>query len=88
MALYVATLPGIYPLSALTIARKITKFKKFTVFKRIISMALVVGVFYIALLMFIIRFAPNAVLFVTEGFKIAILPFVHVYLYKLYRSLI
>ena len=88
IALYVVSLPGIYPIQALVIARKLTKFQKFAVFKRIISLTVVLGISYIALLLLVIRFAPDYILYITEGLKIAVLPFIHVYLYKLYRALI
>ncbi len=88
IALYAASLPGIYPLQALNIAKKLTKFQRFTVFKRIMALPVTLGVAYIAVLLLIIRFAPYFILYVTEGYQIVILPLVHAYLYKLYRSLI
>jgi hypothetical protein len=88
MALYAASLQGVYPFQALAIARKLTKFQRFAVFKRVIALPVTLGVIYIVGLLMVIRYAPDFILYITEGFQILILPFVHVYLYKLYRSLL
>jgi len=88
VALYAVSLPGVYPIQALAIAKKLTKFQRFTVFKRIIALPITLGVIYIGSLLLIIRFAPDYILYVTEGYQIIMLPLIHAYLYKLYRTLI
>jgi hypothetical protein len=88
VGLYIATLPGMRPLEALRAAKKMVQFQRFAVFKRIIILPIVLSIVYLCLLLCFIRFIPSKVLFVAETFQIIILPFIHIYLYKLYRSLI
>ncbi|MCA9301094.1 hypothetical protein H6801_00850 [Candidatus Nomurabacteria bacterium] len=88
IALYAATLPGVYPIQALAIARNLTKYQRFAVFKRLLALPVVLGLVYMIILMLIIRFTSGYIVYFTEGYHIVILPLIHVYLYKLYRSLI
>lgn len=88
IAIYVTTIPGMYPFRALKSARQLIQFQRFTVFRRIIIMPLAVLAIYFGTLLFTIRFTPGATLYVSEILAFIILPFIHIYLYKLYRSLL
>lgn len=88
IALYIVTLPGMYPRQALRTAKKIVQFQRFTVFKRLLALPLVIAIGYILILALIIRFVPSQAFFFVECAQLIILPVVHVYLYKLYRALI
>lgn len=88
VAFYVVTLPGMYPRQALRTAKKLVQFQRLKVFKRILSLPILIGVVYALFLLIAIRFAPAHSFLVIEVLQILVLPFIHVYLYKLYRSLI
>jgi hypothetical protein len=88
IALYVVTLPGMYPMQALRAAKKLVQFQRFLVFKRLLFLPVCIGVGYVLLLLFSIRFIPSGVFYLAESFQLLSLPFIHVYIYKLYRSLI
>jgi hypothetical protein len=88
ISLYIVTLPGMRPINALRAAKKLVQFQRFTVFKRIIGLPIMLGIVYLAILFIFVRFIPGKVLFIAEISQILVLPFIHIYLYKLYRSLI
>ncbi len=88
LAFYIATLPGMYPVAALRAAKKVVQFQRFKVFKRFITLPILLGVIYLTTLLLSIRFLPNQTYIIMDVYAIAIIPFVNVYLYKLYRSLI
>lgn len=88
IAFYVATLPGMYPMQAFVSAKRLVSFQRLTVFKRVILLPIILGATYVLLLLFFIRFIPDATMFFNEAFPFAVLPLIHTYYYKLYRSLI
>lgn len=88
IALYIVTLPGMYPMHALKSAKKIVQFQRLIVFRRIIALPLLLGTFYILALLFTIRLVPSVTLYFVEILQFIFLPIVHTYLYKLYRALI
>lgn len=88
IALYVASLPGMYPLKALRAAKKLVKFQRFMVFRRIIALPVVLGVAYALILLLVIRFLPSRAFLAAEVMQLLMIPLVNVYLYKLYRALI
>jgi|GEM_PF-2378845 len=88
IAFYIVTLPGMYPMKALRSAKKIVQFQRFQVFKRIFALPILLILCYLLLLALVIRFATGQVFFLIELLQLIILPLIHVYLYKLYRTLI
>lgn len=88
IALYIVTLPGMYPMTALRSAKKLVQFQRFTIFKRIFSLPLVLGVFYLLALGIVIFLVPERAFLVAEVMQFILLPIIHTYMYKLYRSLI
>jgi hypothetical protein len=88
IALYIVTLPGMYPMRALKAAKKLVQFRRLAVFRRILALPVVLGILYFTSLLLIIRFMPNQTYLALAIFQIILLPFIHVYLYKLYRALI
>lgn len=88
IAFYIVTLPGTYPLQALRAARKLVQFRRRTVFSRLLGFPLLIGIVYFFILLFVIRFLPNQAVFANDVLFLLVLPLVHVYLYKLYRSLL
>lgn len=88
IALYIATLQGMYPWRALRTAKKLVQFQRFAVFKRLFALPILLGLLYLGLLVLVIRFATDQVFLIVESLQLIILPVIHIYLYKLYRSLI
>jgi hypothetical protein len=88
IALYIVTLPGMYPMQALKAAKKLVQFRRLAVFRRILALPIVLGLLYFSILLLVIRFLPNQTYIAIGLLQFVLLPFVHVYLYKLYRALI
>lgn len=88
IAAYMATLPGIYPLYALSSARKLVHFQRLRVFRRVLVLPVILGVTYLAMLLLTIRFVPSQTFMIAEIVQLLFIPFVHTYMYKLYRSML
>lgn len=88
MAMYAVTLPDIYPLQALRATKAIIKGRRWLVFRKIFLLALgLLTVFGLTLLLAIFV-VPAVAVFVYDALVILALLFGHVYMYKLYRSLV
>lgn len=88
IALYIASLPGMYPLHALRTAKKLVKFQRLMVFRRIIALPIFLGLAYALILLLIIRFLPGRAFMTAEVMQLLMIPLASVYLYKLYRALL
>lgn len=88
IAFFIVTLPGMYPVKSLRSAKNLVQFQRFTVFRRILFLPVILGISYLLILLLIIRFLPSQALLFAELYGIIIIPLVSVYLYKLYRALI
>lgn len=88
IAIFMVALPGVYPLFALSSARKLVQFQRLQVFRRMISLPLILGFAYLALLLISIRFFPSKTFIFAEVVQLLFVPFVLTYLYKLYRSML
>lgn len=88
IGIYIVTLPGTYPLTALRAAKKLVQFQRFKVFQRMIALTIFMGIIYVFILLIAIRLIPEYTFILAEALQLVAVPFVHVYLYKLYRSLI
>lgn len=88
IALYIVTLPGMYPGQALRTAKKLVQFQRFQVFKKMFALPILFGLLYLSLLLLSIRIVPGYTFLIIEILPILALPFMHIYFYKLYRALI
>lgn len=88
IAFYISTLPGMYPIQAIVSAKKLVQFQKMRVFKRVISLPILILISYLFVLVILIRFFQGVTLIFNEAFIFLIIPVIHVYYYKLYRALI
>ena len=88
IAAYMTTLPGIYPMYALHSARKLVQYQRLRVFRRMIALVLLFAFIYIVLLILSIRLLPSKTFIIAEFVQLLFIPFIHTYLYKLYRSLL
>lgn len=88
IALYAAALPGVYPLSALKAAKELVAFRRLSIFRRVLSLAALISLTYLVLLVVVVRLFPDKTYTFIDIYQIAIIPFINVYLYKLYRALL
>lgn len=88
IALYMAALPGVYPIYALKSAKQLVQFQRLRVFRRMVALPLMLAVLYIILLLISIRFMPSKTFIVAELTQLLFIPIIHTYLYKLYRSML
>ncbi len=88
IALYIATLPDMAPIAALKSARKVVRYRRWAVLRKlfflVISLAIIWGVLVIPPL-FIIPVVTPWLVFVLS---ILSLPVIHAYIYSLYRELL
>lgn len=88
IALYAAALPGVYPLRALKAAKELVAFRRLSIFRRVLSLAVLISLTYLVLLVIVVRLFPDRTYTFIDTYQIAIIPFINVYLYKLYRALL
>lgn len=88
IAVFMVALPGVYPIFALSSARKLVQFQRLKVFRRMLSLPLMLGFAYLTLLVISIRFFPSKTFIFAEIVQLLFVPLVLTYLYKLYRSML
>lgn len=88
IAVFMVALPGVYPIFALSSARKLVQFQRLKVFRRMLSLPLMLGFAYLTLLVISIRFFPSKTFIFAEIIQLLCVPLVLTYLYKLYRSML
>lgn len=88
IAVYMAALPGVYPVYAMHSAKKLVHFRRTQVFRRIIALPLMLAVLYLIMLLLSIKLLPSKTFIIAEVFQLMMVPIVHTYLYKLYRSML
>ena len=88
IALYIVTLPGMRPIKALRAAKETVRFQRFPIFKRILSMAVILGGVSFLILLTVVRFIPEKTFMAIAILQLVLLPLIHIILFKLYRALI
>lgn len=88
LSLYAVTLPNMYPLHTLRLTRKVVQFQRFLLFRRIIALPLMIAVFFGAALLLLLRFYPEGGIWFLHIFPVVTLPLTHIYLFKLYKSVL
>ncbi len=88
MSLYAVTLPNMYPLKTLRMSKQIVQFRRFEVFRRIFALPFIVALLFFAILLILLRLYPEGGIWFVRIFPIVILPMIHIYLFKLYKSLL
>lgn len=88
LALYIVTLPNMYPRQALRSAKSLVKFRRWQLMRRLVYLPLFIMVAIAAIVLPLVLLQP--VLAVVAFYILATLSilFIHTYLYSLYRSLI
>lgn len=88
IALFITTLPGVYPIEALKASKKLVQFRRLSVFKKMLVLPLLLVGLYFLLLLIVLRFFPNLTYPFIDVYSICVVPVASIYLYKLYRALI
>lgn len=88
LSIYAVTLPGMYPLTTIRLTKKIVQFRRFLVFRRVVALPFIVAIIFFCILLLLLRFTPQSGIWFVQIFPIFILPLIHIYLFKLYKSLI
>ena len=87
-ALYIASLPDMTPIRALRSAKKLVRFRRATVLRKVLFLPLLIFMILSAVILPIIFVVPVLAQWVFFGLSMFILPSVHAYLYTLYRELL
>lgn len=88
ISLYAVTLPNMYPLHTIKLTKEIISYRRLLVFRRVLALPLIVALIFFILLVALLRFYPQGGIWFVQLFPIVILPVIHIYLFKLYKSLI
>lgn len=88
MALYAVTLPDIYPMQALRATKKLVQYRRWFILRKIIFLPFALFAIFGIFFLFLVSVAPSVVFRFVDLFIIVSVPFIHVYLYHLYRSLV
>ena len=87
-ASYIVTLENIAPIAALRSARKIVKFRRWLILRKVIFLPVVIALFFVVVFFPLVIFAPVVaeILFLLSSLSIIFVG--HTYLYLLYRELL
>lgn len=88
VAAYVVTLPEMTPMTALKQARGLVRFRRVSVMRKILAIILVFLLVNVIVVLPLIFFAPLAAEWLFFAITILAVPFVHGYLFSLYRELL
>lgn len=88
IALYVVTLPEMTPMHALRQARELVRFRRVAVLGRIVMLPLVILASLFVVILPIIFFAPPIAEWLFFAGTVLVVPFIHGYLFSLYRELL
>jgi hypothetical protein len=88
IALYVVTLPEMTPMIALRQARELVRFRRLSLMLRVIALGLVVFALLFVIVLPIIFIAPTLAEWIFFAITILGIPFVHGYMFSLYRELL
>ncbi|MBA2279251.1 hypothetical protein H0V99_02335 [Candidatus Saccharibacteria bacterium] len=87
-ASYIVTLPDMTPMRALRSARKLVKFRRFTILRKVIFLPAVLSLLAGIIFFPLVLFAPVAAEVLFLLFSLAVIIIGHSYLYQLYRELL
>lgn len=88
LALYIVSLPNMTPRKALRSARKLVKFRRWTVLRKLLFLPLLIVVLLCVIMLPIILVAAVVAQWVFFILSMLVLPAVHGYIYTLYRELL
>lgn len=87
-ALFVVSLPNMYPLQALKEAKQLVRYRRWIVFRRMIAFPIAVAIVGLIILIITAYLAPSLTVWIFEILKAFGIVAIIVYLYKIYRSMV
>lgn len=87
-ALYIVTLPDARPMASLRAAKKLVRFRRSLIIRKVVFLPIVMLLFSALVLVPLIIFLPVAAELLFVVFSVGSLALVHAYFYNLYRSLL
>lgn len=87
-ASYIVTLPDMTPLKALRSAKRLVRFQRWSIIRKVVFLPLAVFVFLAAVFLPLAFFAPIAAEILFMVISLAIIMLVHTYFYALYREML
>jgi hypothetical protein len=88
MALYASTIQGVYPVAVMRSTRKLVRFQRPRILLSLIVGIVLMFVIYLILLLIVVTYLPKFTPWMLDIFNVISLPVAHIYLYKLYRSIV
>jgi hypothetical protein len=88
MSVYAVTLPDIYPLQALRSTKKVVKGRRWSIFIKVFMLGIFLLLFSGSLLFLFVALFPAIAVYIYDIMAVFTLLFAHIYLFKLYRSLL
>lgn len=88
IGVYAVTLPGIYPMQALRSTKKIVKSQRWSIILHLLVLSVFLAFITSLVLLGVVILLPVIAVYVYDVLFVLALMFTHVYLFKLYRSLI
>lgn len=87
-ALYIVTLPDMRPMAALRSARKLVRFRRWTIIRKLLALLFILLVLGAGLVIPLIMFVPVIVVWLFAVLSMVGFIIAHTYLYNLYRELL
>ena len=87
-ALFIVTLPDVTPMRALRSARELVRYRRWSIIRKILIMALFLLICVAIIMLPIIAFAAIAAPVVFYGVSVVLIGFVYTYIYTVYRELL
>jgi hypothetical protein len=87
-ALYIVTLPDSTPWQSLKTAKKLVKFRRWLILRKLLFLPFILLLFSAVILIPLIIFVPKLAEILFFIFNVAIIAIIHAYFYNLYRKLI
>jgi hypothetical protein len=87
-ALYIVTLPDMTPMKALRSARDLVRYRRWSILRKIIILALALLLIVALIMLPIIAFVPAIAAMAFYVLTVLVIGFVHTYIYSLYRELL
>lgn len=86
-ASYIVTLPGMKPMEALRSARKLVRFRRFLVIRKVLFLPLVIGLLLFVIFLPLVLYATTLAEVIFLVFALLLILLSHAYFYVLYREL-
>jgi hypothetical protein len=88
VALYAVTVPGMTPLNSLRRAKQLLRGRRLAIVRQLLGFIIITGLACMAAMLLVIYFVPDASIVAVTILIVLLMPWMHLYLYGLYRDLL